>query len=83
MAQASLVLGILSLIFTILPAPLGILGFILAIAGVVTGALGRKNQPEYYNTATAGLVLSAAAIILRLIVFIACSACVIGILALI
>ncbi len=83
MPQASLILGILALIFTFIPGHFGVLGVLCAVAGIITGVLGRKNNPEYYNTATAGLIISIIAIVLRLIVVIACAACVIGILSLI
>jgi len=78
MGVASLVLGIISLVFVLIP-PLWLVGWIGAIVGVigiVLGALGRKNakaasQPT--GSATAGLVMSIIGTILSGIIFAACA----------
>lgn len=58
MGVASLVLGILAVLIGIFSSGvLGWLGAIMAIIGVVMGALGMK-KPESKGIATAGLVLS-------------------------
>ena len=63
MAVASLVLGIISLVIGIFSAcSLGWLGAILAVVGIILGALGRKN-PEKKGMATAGLVCSIIGVI--------------------
>ena len=78
MAVASLVLGIIAIIIGAVSAgSLGWLGAILAIIGIVLGALGRKN-PEHKGIATGGLVCSIIGLILCLILYIACAACIVG-----
>lgn len=63
MAVASLVLGIISLVIGIFSAgSLGWLGAILAVVGIILGALGRKNL-EKKGMATAGLVCSIIGVI--------------------
>ncbi len=63
MAVASLVLGIIPLVIGIFSAgSLGWLGAILAVVGIILGALGRKN-PEKKGMATAGLVCSIIGVI--------------------
>lgn len=81
MAIASLVLGILSLVIGIFSAgSLGWLGGILGIVGIILGALGRKDL-EKKGMATAGLVCSIIGTILCLILYIACVACISGLVA--
>lgn len=76
MGIASLVLGIISLIIGIFSSGLlGWLGAILAIVGIILGALGRKD-PEKKGIATAGLVCSIIGLVFCLILYIACAACV-------
>lgn len=78
MGVASLVLGIISLLFGLFSGGLlGWVGAILAIVGIILGALGRKN-PEKKGLATAGLVCSIIGLVLCLILYIACAACVGG-----
>ena len=72
MAIASLVLGIVSIVFSAIPG-LGLLSWILAIVGIILGALGRKN-PEKKGIATAGLVCSIIGLILGIITWLACAA---------
>ena len=75
MGVASLVLGIIAIIIGLFSAgTLGWFGAILAIIGIILGAVGRKN-PEKSGLATAGLVCSIIGLILCLIVYIACVAC--------
>jgi len=81
MGVASLVLGIISLVIGIFSSGLlGWLGAILAVIGIILGALGKKN-PENKGIATAGLVCSIIGLVLCLILYIACAACVSGILS--
>ncbi|MCR5144898.1 MAG: hypothetical protein K6B67_06275 [Lachnospiraceae bacterium] len=78
MGVASLVLGILSIVIGLFTTGVfGWLGAIFAIIGIVLGAVGRKN-PEKQGIATAGLVCSIIGLILCLILYIACAACVGG-----
>lgn len=78
MAVASLVLGIISIIIGAVSGGLvGWLGAILAIIGIVLGALGRKN-PEHKGIATGGLVCSIIGLVLSLILYIACVGCAAG-----
>ena len=78
MGVASLVLGIIALVIGVFSSGLlGWLGAILAIVGIVLGALGRKNV-EKKGLATAGLVCSIIGLVLCLILYLACAACVGG-----
>lgn len=72
MGVAALVLGIIAIVLDLFGA--GIVGAILALIGVILGALGRKN-PEKKGIATAGLVLSIIGLILGLLFYILCASC--------
>ena len=81
MGIASLVLGIISLIIGLFSSgTLGWLGAIFAVIGIILGATARKN-PEAKGVATGGLVCSIIGLILCLLLFIACVACVGGLAA--
>ena len=76
MAVASLVLGILSILF-VFTGPFSFIGIILGIIGIVTGVLARREEPE--NTlSTGGLVTSIIGCALSLLLNIACIACITG-----
>lgn len=78
MGVASLVLGIISLVIGVFSAGVfGWAGAIMAVVGVILGALGRRN-PEKSGVATAGLVCSIIGLVLCLILYVACAACVGG-----
>ncbi|MGN0389751.1 MAG: hypothetical protein ACI4L2_02970 [Wujia sp.] len=78
MGVASLVLGIISIVIGVFSSGLfGWLGAILAIIGVILGALGKKN-PEKKGIATAGFVCSIIGLVLCLLLYIACAACIGG-----
>ena len=78
MGVASLVLGIISLVIGVFSAGvLGWAGAIMAVVGIILGALGRRN-PEKSGVATAGLVCSIIGLVLCLILYVACAACVGG-----
>ena len=72
LAVASLVLGIVAIVFNFIG--LGIVGLILGIVGIVLGVMAKKRNPT--GMATAGLVLSIIGTVLCALVFIACAACV-------
>lgn len=72
MGVASLVLGILSIVFSFFGG-INIIGAILGIIGIILGALGRKNV-EKKGIATGGLVCSIIGTILCIIFYIACAA---------
>ena len=81
MGVASLVLGIISLLIAIFTV--GVYGWvagIIGIIGIILGALGRKNE-KGRGLATAGLVCSIIGLVLCLILYIACAACVGGLAA--
>lgn len=80
MAIASLVLGIISLVLSFFG--LGIISVFTAIIGIILGVLGRKDL-EKKGMATAGLVCSIIALVLGIIMWIACAAVVGGAAALI
>ena len=73
MGVASLVLGIVSIIFTF-TGPASWVGFIVGIIGIILGAAARKNEPN--GIATGGLVCSIIGTVLCGIGFLACVACV-------
>lgn len=74
MAVASLVLGIVGVVFAFTGA-LSFISPILGIVGIVLAALGMKKQPEKKGLAVAGLVLSIICTALGLIMWLACMAC--------
>jgi len=81
MGIASLVLGIVSLVFAVLIPGFQILAAPIGIVGIILGAIARKNlsaanQPT--GAATAGLVMSIIGTILGAILWLACVACVGG-----
>lgn len=74
MAIASLVLGIISVVFFFVPF-YGWIGIIFGVVGIILGAMGQKD-PEKKGIATAGLVLSIVGAVLGLVIYLACVACV-------
>ena len=72
MAVASLVLGIVSAV-CIFFGYFAFIGIITGIIGLILGIMAKKKQP--CGMATAGIVLSAVALGLCVITFIACFAC--------
>lgn len=78
MGVTSLVLGILSVLIGLFTGgSLGWLGVIMALIGIIFGALGKKN-PESKGISTAGLVLSIIGLVLCIAMYAACIACVGG-----
>lgn len=74
MAVASLVLGIVSLVLNIIFGTVYGVGILTSLVGVVLGAMARKDL-ETKGMATAGMVCSIIALVLGILVFIACIAC--------
>lgn len=72
MAIASLVLGIVAIVFSFIPG-LNFLGLISGIVGLVLGVIAKKKTPS--GMATAGLVVSIIGVVLTALVLIACVAC--------
>ena len=72
MGVASLVLGIVCLVFALIPG-LSLIGIIIGIIGIVLGALAKKNGQG--GIATAGLVMSIIGTALVGVTYIACAAC--------
>lgn len=71
LAVASLVLGIVSIVFSFF---LQWLGLIIGIVGIILGVMAKKKNPT--GMATAGLVLSIIGTVLCALIFIACIACI-------
>ncbi len=78
MAVASLVLGIISLVFLFF-GPLAWIGGIVGVIGIILGAIARKKlkaENQATGTATAGMVMSIIGTVLTAIITIACIACI-------
>ncbi len=72
MAVASLVLGIISIVFSYFTAMLPFL-FIVPIIGIVLGALHKsKHLPVGKGLSTAGIVTSIVGIVLTLLIYVLC-----------
>lgn len=74
MAVASLVLGILSIVFAFVPY-MSLVGGICGIVGIILAVLGKK-EPQKAGLATGGLVCSIVGTILCLIFYVACVGCI-------
>ncbi len=74
MGVASLVLGIIALVLAVFLPAFGWVAAILALIGVVLGAIGKKQGAG--GAATAGLVMSIIALALGLLFYIACASCI-------
>ena len=80
MAIAALVLGIVSLVFAVIPG-FQIFAPIVGVVGIILGVISRKNlkaanQPT--GMATAGMVMSIIGTVLGVLMYILCVACVTG-----
>lgn len=79
MAVASLVLGIVSIVFAFLIPGLPVVAPIVGIIGIILGAIARKNlkaanQPT--GMATAGMVMSIIGTIISVLMWLLCVACI-------
>ena len=77
MGVASLVLGILAIVITLFSSGLfGFLGAILGLVGLILGVVARKKaEPDKRGLATAGFVCSIIGLVLGILLYIACVAC--------
>ena len=83
MAVASMVLGILALVWMFIPV-INIVAPIIAIIGIVLGAVGKKKlaaEGKPTGMATAGMVMSIIALAISTFIVVACAACLGGIAA--
>lgn len=78
-ATASLVLGLISLIFACFGYG-ALISIITGIIGIILGIKGNKIQQT--GMGTAGIVLSIIGLVLSIIVFFACVLCIGGLIAL-
>lgn len=78
METAALVLGIISLLISVLGGTAGLswIGSVCGILGIIFGALGMKKGNPERGKAKAGLILSIIAFTWGIVVAIACVACV-------
>jgi len=76
MEIAALVLGIISLVCSLIAGPLSFIGSLLAIIGIILGALGLKSGTEKASKAKAGLIMSIIALVLGIIMSLACLVCI-------
>ena len=83
LAAASLVCGIVSLVFAFFGL-WALIGIILSIVGMVLAVIAKKQIPAGQPTgmATGGLVCSIIALVLSTILFLTCAVCVGGLAAL-
>jgi drug/metabolite transporter (DMT)-like permease len=77
---AALVLGIIGLVFSIIPfVPITqIVGILLSIVGLILGVVGRKQASEQglpTGTATAGVVLGILGVVFGALIFGSCMYC--------
>ena len=72
MAVASMVLGIVSIVFSFIGG-LNFVGLVVGIVGLVLVILDKKKAPS--GMATAGIVCSIIGIVLTALVLVACAAC--------
>ncbi len=79
MGVASLILGIISVVIALFISGFGWIAALLGIVGIILGAMARKNGKD--GVATAGLVLSIIGVVLGLLLYIACVACIGGLAA--
>lgn len=77
MAVASLVLGLISLVLSVVFGifSLGWVGAICGIISIVLGAIAKKKCPEQSGKATAGIILSIIGLAWGVIATISCLAC--------
>ena len=73
MGVASLVLGIISLVIAVFVPAFGWVASIIALVGVILGAVAKKKGAK--GAATAGLVMSIIALALGVLMYLACVAC--------
>ncbi len=73
-AIASLVLGVISLLFALFGSGTNWIGLIAGIVGIVLGAMARKENQT--SLATAGFVCSIVGSVLSIVFFVACVICV-------
>ncbi|MCL2098959.1 MAG: hypothetical protein FWH24_00800 [Oscillospiraceae bacterium] len=77
MAIASMILGILALIWMLIPL-VNFFAPVIAIIGIILGAVGKKKlkaQGKPSGMATAGIVMCIIALAVSTIVVIACTVC--------
>lgn len=75
MAVGSLVCGILAVVFGLI-APIGWVGTVLGVFGIILAVQGKKKDPSKAGMCTAGLVLSIIGLVLGTLLYLACVACV-------
>ncbi len=74
MAIASLVLGIISIVFALITAMMPLF-FIVPIIGIILGALHKsKHLPVGKGISTAGIVTSIVGIVVTILIYVACFA---------
>lgn len=81
MAVASLILGIVAIVFSLIVPFLFWVWIVVGVVGIILGALGRKNAKEAgepTGIATGGLVTSIIGTVLALIMWMVCAAAVSG-----
>ncbi len=74
MGVASLVLGIISIVISFAGVGLQWAGILPGLIGIILGVQGRKD-PDNRGLATGGLVCSIVGLVLCLIVYVGCAAC--------
>lgn len=74
MGVASLVLGIISIVISFGGVGLQWVGILPGLIGVILGVQGRKD-PDNRGLATGGLVCSIVGLVLCLIFYVGCAAC--------
>lgn len=73
MGVASLVLGIISIVFCFIPG-ISIIGIVTGLVAIILGVMAKKDEAEK-SKATAGLIMGIIGLSLSIIIWVSCVVC--------